>query len=196
MGMTLPNQLSLFRLILIPFLVVAILYGRAGWALTVFVVAGLTDALDGLIARKTGQKTALGAFLDPMADKLLMTAVFVVLSLPPMRSLPEFFLHNRLPIWLSVLVISRDVIIVLVALLLNLALNVRRFRPTLPGKLATATQVVTVSFFLLFNALEVDSAVMRAVCISSCLVATVISGLHYAWHATRHLASEGGASGS
>ena len=190
--MTLPNQLSLFRMVLIPFLVVAILYGRPGWALTIFILAGATDVLDGLIARTTGQKTALGAFLDPMADKLLMTAAFIVLSLPPMASLPEFYLDNRLPIWLTVLVIGRDVIIVLVALLFNLALNVRRFPPTLPGKVATAAQVATVSFFLLFNALAVSSAVMRAVCIGACLAATVGSGLHYAWHATRHLAADGG----
>ncbi|MFQ5718967.1 MAG: CDP-alcohol phosphatidyltransferase family protein [Acidobacteriota bacterium] len=190
MGMTLPNQLSLFRMVLIPFLVVAVLYGQARWALAIFVVAGVTDALDGLIARTTGQKTALGAFLDPMADKLLMTAAFVVLSLPPMASLPRFHPANQLPIWLAVLVIGRDLIIVLVALLFNLALNVRRFPPTLPGKLATVSQVATVSFFLLFNALAIDSAVMRMLCITACLVATIGSGLHYAWHAATHLASD------
>ena len=191
--MTLPNQLSLFRMILIPFLVVAVLYGHPGWGLAIFVLAALTDALDGLIARTTGQKTALGALLDPMADKILMTAAFVVLSLPPMKSLPQFHLDNRLPIWLAVLVIGRDIIIILVALLFNLALNVRRFTPTLPGKLTTATQITTVSFFLLFNALGVDSPVMRTLCVTACLVATIGSGLHYAWYATRNLATDSGA---
>lgn len=192
MAMTVPNQLTLFRMVLIPFLVVAVLYGRPGWALTIFIVAGLTDALDGIIARRTGQKTALGALLDPLADKFLMTAAFIVLSLPPLRSLPQFHLDNRLPIWLTVLVIGRDVIIILVALLFNLALNVRRFTPTLPGKFTTVAQIVTVSFFLLFNALAVNSPAMRTVCITACLVATVASGLHYAWHAARNLAVDGG----
>ena len=187
MGLTLPNQLTLFRMVLIPFFVVAVLYGRMGWALAIFVLAGLTDALDGLVARLTGQRSSLGAFLDPMADKLLMTAAFVVLSLPPMVSQPQFHLTNRLPIWLSILVIGRDVLIVVVALMFNLALNVRRFRPTLPGKLATGVQVGTVSVFLLLNALEIDSPVTRTACIVCCLLATVGSGLHYAWYAARRL---------
>jgi cardiolipin synthase len=174
-------------MVLIPFFVVAVLYGRMGWALGIFVLAGMTDLLDGLVARLTGQRSSLGAFLDPMADKLLMTAAFVVLSLPPMVSQPQFQLTNRLPIWLSILVIGRDVLIVVVALMFNLALNVRRFRPTLPGKLATAVQVATVSVFLLLNALELDSPMIRTACIACCLLATVASGLHYAWYAARRL---------
>jgi cardiolipin synthase (CMP-forming) len=191
MGLTLPNQLTLFRMMLIPFFVVAVLYGEAVWALTLFVLAGLTDALDGLVARVTGQRSALGAFLDPMADKLLMTSAFVVLALPPMPSLPRFHLDNRLPVWLSVLVIGRDVLIVIVALLVNLALRVTRFRPTLPGKIATGVQITTVSLFLLFNALGRPSEAMQALVVVACLVATVMSGLHYAWHAARHLAVNG-----
>ncbi|MFQ5669520.1 MAG: CDP-alcohol phosphatidyltransferase family protein [Acidobacteriota bacterium] len=190
MGLTLPNQLTLFRMVLIPFLVVAVLYGHFGWAFVLFLMAGVTDALDGLIARLTRQKSALGAFLDPLADKLLMTAVFVVLSLPPLASLPHFQPANRVPIWLAVLVIGRDVLIVLVALLFNLAFNIKRFPPTLPGKLTTGAQVLTVSFFLFFNALAISSLVMRRLWIAVCLVATVGSGLHYAWHAARNLAAD------
>jgi cardiolipin synthase len=190
LGLTLPNQLTLFRMVIIPFFVVAVLYAHSEWALGLFVLAGLTDALDGLVARLTGQRSALGAFLDPMADKLLMTAAFVVLSLPPMASLPQFYLHNRLPIWLTVLVIGRDVLIVMVALLFNLALNVTRFPPTLPGKLATALQVLTVCLFLLLNALAMDSPLMRTLSVTACLVATVGSGFHYAWYAARRLASD------
>ncbi len=190
MGLTIPNQLTLVRMALIPFFVVAVLYGRPQWALGLFVMAGLTDALDGLVARLAGQRSALGAFLDPMADKLLMTAAFVVLSLPPMASLPQFHLTNRLPIWLTVLVIGRDVLIVLVALLFNLALNVTRFPPTLPGKVATGVQVLTVSLFLLFNALGADSPAMRTLSVTACLVATVGSGFHYAWYAARRLAAD------
>ncbi|MFQ5766477.1 MAG: CDP-alcohol phosphatidyltransferase family protein [Acidobacteriota bacterium] len=192
MGLTLPNQLTLFRMVLIPFFVVAVLYGWSVWAFCIFAAAGLTDALDGLIARWTEQRSSLGAFLDPMADKLLMTAAFIMLSLPPLRSIPAFHLHNRIPIWLAVLVIGRDLLIVLVALLVHLALHVTRFRPTLPGKLATVIQISTVSLFLLFNALAVSSPLMRRLSVIACLVATVGSGLHYAWHAARRLVTDDG----
>jgi cardiolipin synthase len=174
-------------MVLIPFFVVAVLYGRMGWALGIFLLAGVTDALDGLVARLTGQRSSLGAFLDPMADKLLMTAAFVVLSLPPMASLPQYQPTNRLPIWLAILVIGRDVLIVLVALMFNLALNVRRFPPTLPGKVTTAVQLATISIFLLLNATQVNSPTARNLCIAACLVASVGSGLHYAWYAARKL---------
>jgi len=191
MGLTLPNQLTLFRMILIPFFVVVTLYGHTGWALGIFVLAGVTDGLDGLVARRTGQRSALGAFLDPAADKLLMTAAFVVLSLPPMRSLPLFHLENQLPVWLMVLVISRDLLIVLVALLFNLALGVSRFPPTLPGKITTGVQITTVSVFLLLNALELRLPWVAHVCVAACLLATVGSGLHYAWYAARSLSGDG-----
>ena len=191
MGLTLPNQLTLFRMILIPFFVVSTLYGDSGWALGIFVLAGVTDGLDGLVARLTSQRSALGAFLDPAADKLLMTAAFIVLSLPPMASLPEFHLLNRLPVWLTVLVISRDVLIVLVALLFNLATGLRRFPPTLPGKITTGVQITTVSVFLLLNALNMSLPWVAHICVIGCLLATVGSGLHYAWYATSSLASDG-----
>jgi len=82
MDLTLANQLTLIRLALVPAFVILVLYGRMGWALAAFVTAGITDGLDGLIARWTNKRTALGAFLDPMADKLLLVSAFVVLSLP------------------------------------------------------------------------------------------------------------------
>ena len=191
MGLTLPNQLTLFRMILIPFFVVATLYGHMGWALGIFILAGVTDGLDGLVARMTGQRSALGAFLDPAADKLLMTAAFVVLSLPPMLSLPQFHLENRLPVWLTVMVISRDFLIVLVAVLFNMALGLKRFPPTLPGKITTGVQITTVSVFLLLNALAVQWVWVAHFCVAACLLATVGSGLHYATYAVRKLAGDG-----
>src|SRR6266699_1060563 len=101
------NQLTLLRMFLIPAFVILVVYGYLGWALTVFVTAGITDALDGVIARRSGQKTTLGAWLDPMADKLMLVSAFVVLTLPNVG------LANRLPLWLTALVISRDVCIVI-----------------------------------------------------------------------------------
>ena len=103
---TLANQLTLLRMLLIPAFVLLVVYGYFGWALTVFIIAGATDALDGLIARLADQRTDLGAWLDPAADKLLLVTAFIVLTLPNLG------LVNRIPIWLTILVISRDVGIV------------------------------------------------------------------------------------
>src|SRR5712691_11562319 len=105
--LTAANQLTLLRMLLIPAFVILVVYGHLGWALIVFVIAGVTDGLDGIIARRSGQRTSLGAWLDPMADKLLLVTTFVVLTLPNLD------LANRLPVWLTVCIISRDVVIIL-----------------------------------------------------------------------------------
>src|SRR5580700_6142547 len=136
-ALTLANQLTLLRMFLIPLFVILVVYGHLGWALVVFATAGMTDGLDGLIARRSGQKTSLGAWLDPMADKLLLVTTFVVLTLPNLD------LTNRLPVWLTVCVISRDVVIVLTVAIVNLAVGRRTFRPSIFGKLATATYILT-----------------------------------------------------
>src|SRR6059058_3738479 len=130
-ALTAANQLTLLRMLLIPAFVILVVYGHLGWALTVFMVAGATDALDGLIARWSGQKTTLGAWLDPMADKLMLVSAFVVLTLPNLG------LANKLPLWLTALVISRDVCIVVTVAIVNLAIGRRTFRPSIFGKLAT-----------------------------------------------------------
>ena len=106
MNLTAANQLTILRMLIIPGFVILLMYGYRGWALVSFLVAGITDLLDGLIARWAGQKTTLGAWLDPMADKLLLVTMFVMLTLPGIG------LANRLPLWFTVLVISRDVAIV------------------------------------------------------------------------------------
>src|ERR1051325_5351655 len=116
-ALTPANQLTLLIMLLIPAFVILVLYGHLGWALVVFVVAGMTDALDGVIARRSSQRSQLGAWLDPMADKLLLVTTFVVLTLPGLD------LANRLPLWLTVLVISRDVVIVLTVAIINLAVG-------------------------------------------------------------------------
>src|SRR5947208_669096 len=144
-ALTPANQLTLLRMLLIPAFVILVVYGQLGWALFVFCTAGVTDALDGLIARRTGQKTSLGAWLDPMADKLLLVTTFVVLTLP------DLGLANRLPIWLTVLIISRDVGIVLTVAIVNLAVGPRTFRPSIYGKIATATYIVTAVAAIVFN---------------------------------------------
>jgi CDP-diacylglycerol--glycerol-3-phosphate 3-phosphatidyltransferase len=175
---TIANQLTLLRLLLIPVFVLLVVYGYAGWALVVFIVAGLTDALDGLIARKSNQRTTLGAWLDPAADKLLLLAAFVVLTLP------NIGLVNRLPIWLTVTAISRDVGIVLTVAIVNLAIGPRTFKPSALGKFATAFFLVTCIVVLYFNYLGYRSPIVD-VFIWTALIITVVSALDYVWRIAR-----------
>ena len=177
-ALTPANQLTLLRMLLIPAFVILVLYGYLGWALIVFATAGITDGLDGLIARRSGQKTQLGAWLDPMADKLLLMTTFILLTLPGLD------LSNRLPIWLTVLIITRDVGIVLTVTIVNLAIGPRTFRPSIFGKMATATYIVTAVVAMLFNYLRTHSVIFDVMVYAS-LAITLISGLHYIWHAAR-----------
>ena len=172
------NQLTLLRMLLIPAFVILVVYGHLGWALVVFVTAGITDGLDGLIARRSGQKTRLGAWLDPMADKLLLVTAFVLLTMPGLG------LANRLPIWLTVLIISRDVVIVVTVAIISLAIGPRTFQPTMFGKVATATYIVTAVVAMLFNYLGYRSILVDAAIWAS-LAITLVSGLHYIWHVAR-----------
>ena len=177
-ALTPANQLTLLRMLLIPAFVILVLYGEMGWALTVFATAGVTDGLDGLIARRSGQKTQLGAWLDPMADKLLLVTTFVVLTLPGLG------LANRLPVWLTVLIISRDVVIVLTVTIVNLAIGSRTFQPSVFGKAATAIYIVTAVAAMLFNYLGRHSGLVDVLVYAS-LAITIVSSLHYIWHAAR-----------
>ena len=170
--LTIANQLTLLRMLLVPALVLLVLYGRFGWALIVFAAAGLTDALDGLFARMTGQKTSLGAWLDPAADKLLLVTTFIVLTLP------NIGLVNRVPLWLTVLVISRDIGIVLTVAIVNLAVGPRTFRPSLLGKAATALFIVTCVVIMYFNFLGRPSMIVDALIWAS-LGITLASGVDY-----------------
>ncbi len=177
---TVANQLTLLRMLLIPAFIVLIIDGEQGWALAVFAIAGITDGLDGIIARRSGQKTTLGAWLDPMADKLMLVSAFVVLTLPNLG------LANRLPLWLTALVISRDVCIVVTVAIVNLAVGRRTFQPSIFGKMATAVYILTVSMAMLFNYLGYHSPVVT-LCVYASLALTLFSGFHYIWHASKLL---------
>ena len=179
-SLTVANQLTLLRMLLIPALVILVVYGLNGWALIVFTVAGITDVLDGLLARWWGEPTTLGALLDPMADKLLLISMFVVLTVPNLD------LPNQLPIWSTVLVISRDVIIVVTVAIANLSVGRLVFPPTTLGKVATVVYILTAAVTLWFNWLGRPS-VLVDVAVYAALGATLVSGLHYIIHATRVL---------
>jgi len=133
--MGLANWLTIARIVLIPVFVTLLVYDRVGLALSTFVLAGLTDTLDGYIARTRGNTTRLGAFLDPLADKLLLTASFVTLT---------YRFSWVLPFWLTAVVLSRDAVLVLVAVLIMLTGGHIHPAPTLLGKTSTVFQMVTV----------------------------------------------------
>ncbi|HXT69898.1 MAG TPA: CDP-alcohol phosphatidyltransferase family protein [Vicinamibacterales bacterium] len=175
--LTAANQLTLLRLLLVPVFVLCMLYGRPGWALVTFAVAAITDALDGLLARRSGP-TTLGAWLDPMADKLLLAAMFIVLTLPGLG------LTARIPIWLTVLVISRDIAIVMTVAIFNLAVARRTFKPSMLGKVATATYLVTGVVTLYAN---YDERALPLVPIAVYLSAaiTIVSGFEYLFRMRR-----------
>ena len=166
------NQLTLLRMLMIPAFVILVIYGEFGWALGVFVAAGITDGLDGLLARWSDEKTSLGAWLDPMADKLLLVTMFIVLTLPGIGS------ANPLPVWFTVLVLSRDIAIVLTVAVINLAVGPRTFPPSIFGKLATAIYIVTGVVTLYFNYLDVVSPII-AVFVYASLAITFVSAGHY-----------------
>jgi cardiolipin synthase len=171
-NLTLANQLTILRIALTPAFVLLVVYGYLGWALIVFATAGLTDAFDGLIARKAGQRTSLGAWLDPMADKLLLVTTFIVLTLPGIE------LTNHLPLWLTVLVISRDVVIVGVVAIINLAMGPRTFRPSILGKATTAVFILTSVAVMYYNYRGETSPVVDAGIWLS-LGLTLLSGADY-----------------
>jgi cardiolipin synthase len=172
------NQLTLMRMLLIPFFVILMIYGFRGWALVTFLTAGLTDLFDGLIARTMGEKTTLGAWLDPMADKLLLVTMFVMLTLPGLGD------PNRLPLWFTVLVISRDVAIVGTVAVVNLAIGPRTFRPSIYGKIATALYIVTGVVALFFNYLGRPGPLVPALIYASLFI-TFVSAGHYAYQVAR-----------
>jgi len=170
-----PNLLTLLRMCLAPLLVAAILEGYYKLSFALFVAAGLTDALDGAIARMLRQRSLLGQYLDPVADKLLLSALFLVL-----------LYKGLMPATVTVLVFGRDVGILLVAALLYAVVGRREFRPSIFGKANTIAQVCAVAAVLLHHLTDAYWVfVCEKVALDATIALTVISGLHYAWVASR-----------
>ncbi len=180
MYLTLPNVLTLLRILAVPVFAIAVWYGRNVGACVIFALAGLTDMLDGYIARRFNQKSTLGAILDPAADKLLMTTAFVLLAMP------NDYLAIRIPAWVAILAISRDVAISLVALRASSHFDPAKFRPTLLGKFTTGVQLVTISLTLLFNAVGPEPWYPVLVPWIYYVTAAMVlaSGMHYFFRAT------------
>jgi cardiolipin synthase (CMP-forming) len=166
---TAPNQLTLLRMIFVPFIVIHLVEGRYLWALVVFVIAGFSDGLDGLLARTLHQQTLLGQYLDPIADKLLLSTMFLVLSI----------LH-KIPWKYTVVVFSRDISILAASAVLFAIAGLRDFRPSIFGKANTFSQIAAVFFVLMFEVRPLRWVwITRKVCLRATFIFTIISALHY-----------------
>jgi cardiolipin synthase len=174
---TVPNQITFLRLGFLPIFLILIAYDHYRWALLVLVVAGLSDGIDGLLARSLNQRSALGAYLDPIADKLLLSSSFVILAF-----------KNQLAWWLTILVLSRDVLILIVAVVILLVSGYRPFPPSIYGKLTTAAEIVLV-FLVVLEAAYPDYhlGALNRVLIYAVTTLSIVSGFHYSFATARHL---------
>jgi cardiolipin synthase (CMP-forming) len=174
---TAPNQLTLLRMLFLPFIVINLVDRHYHWALALFVLAGLSDGLDGLLARTLHQQTTLGQYLDPIADKLLLSTVFMVLSI----------LH-KIPWKFTVVVFSRDISILGVSAVLYAIAGLRDFRPSIFGKANTFSQVAAIFFVML---LEIDHArwisLARLACLRATFTFTILSGVYYIYLVEKRL---------
>lgn len=172
--LTIPNLLTFMRMALIPVFASLLFYDYSGLALAVFLIAGISDGIDGFLARKFDQESELGTILDPIADKLLMTTAFIILTMPnvlqPVRHLP-------VPFWVTAAVLGRDILIITVAAAINIMTGFRGFKPSWLGKLSTLVQVIAVTMILLAAVFKVSFFLPTVYTIVVLLA--FASGLHY-----------------
>jgi len=183
--LTIPNLLTFMRMALIPAFASMIFYGHYKLGLAFFVIAGITDGIDGFLARRFGQESELGTIIDPIADKLLMTTAFVILSLP--NVMPQVR-HLPVPFWVTVTVIGRDVLILMVAMAITMFTGFRGFKPSFWGKLSTLVQVLAVTL-ILFSAVSGYSFYLPTTYTITTLLAFV-SGVHYVFQVARLMRDE------
>src|SRR5216683_108845 len=176
---TVPNQITLLRLGFLPIFLILISYEQYRWALAVLVIAGLSDGIDGLLARRLNQRSSLGAYLDPIADKLLLSSSFVILAF-----------KKKIAWWLTIMVLSRDVLLLTVAIVIILIAGYRAFPPSILGKFTTAFQIILVFAIVLAEAypnLQLASANRALIYLVAAL--TTLSGFHYSFSIARKLSS-------
>jgi cardiolipin synthase len=183
---TVPNVLTVFRMVLIPVFVSLLFYQRFILALSVFVLAGVTDGLDGLLARRFDQRSQLGTILDPIADKLMLVTSFVVLSMRSVfpQPLPS---HLPVPFWVTVAVISRDVFIVVGAAAINMVTGFRGFRPSLLGKINTTVQIVAIAAIIFAASVPFGTGYYLPTIYTIVFALAVLSGAHYVFFVSKLL---------
>jgi cardiolipin synthase len=176
---TVPNQITLLRLGFLPFFLILISYERYKWALLVLVVAGLSDGIDGLLARSLNQRSSLGAYLDPIADKLLLSSSFIILAF-----------KKQIAWWLTIIVFSRDILILVVAVVILLISGYRPFPPSIYGKTTTAFKIIIV-FTVVFSAAYPSFHLAKIIhlLVYGVTLFSIGSALHYSFSTARHLSS-------
>jgi cardiolipin synthase (CMP-forming) len=174
---TVPNQITLLRLGFLPFFLILVFYEEYRWSLAVLLFVALTDAIDGFLARRLRQKSALGAYLDPIADKLLLSSSFVVLAM-----------GKKIAWWLTIMVLSRDVLLLVVAAVIIIVQGYRPFPPSLLGKATTLFEITLVCFVIFAAAYPNDRAPLLIHHLAYLVAAlVVVSGFHYAFVVARRL---------
>jgi cardiolipin synthase len=178
--LTVPNQLTFLRLAFLPFFIIAIKYDRYDWALGILIVSGVSDGLDGLLARGLNQRTPLGAYLDPIADKLLLSSSYFVLAL-----------KGKIGWWLAILVLGRDVLILVACVVILLTVGYRAFPPSVWGKATTFFEISLVTLVLLLAVWDNQPLfVLRETCAYCVAAFVMISGIHYSIVVARQLQTE------
>jgi cardiolipin synthase (CMP-forming) len=173
---TVPNQITLLRLGFLPIFLTLIAYQRYRWALLVLVVAGLSDAIDGLLARRLNQRSSLGAYLDPIADKLLLSSSFIILAY-----------KTRIAWWTTIIVISRDILMLTVATVIILISGYRPFPPSILGKLTTFFEIILVFTVVLTAAYpQFHSRLLHNTLVDIVTFCAAASALHYSFLVTLH----------
>jgi cardiolipin synthase (CMP-forming) len=174
---TVPNELTFLRLAFLPLFIIAIQYDRYSIALGILVAGGLSDGLDGWLARSLNQKTALGAYLDPIADKLLLSSSYFVLAL-----------KGKIGWWLAILVLGRDVLLLIACAVILLTVGYRPFPPSVWGKLATTFEILLIVLVLVMAVWgRANLSLARELCGYVVAVLVVVSGLHYSITVSRQL---------
>ena len=180
--LTIANLLTFLRMALIPVFAILLVYNREGWALVVFTIAGVSDGVDGFIARRMRQESELGTIIDPIADKLLMTTAFVMLTLPSVMGTPR---HLPVPFWVTATVIGRDVLIIAVAGAINMMTGFRGFKPSWLGKASTFVQVVGVILILIAAVFPELRGFYLPTVYTVVAAFAVFSGIHYIFYVAK-----------
>jgi cardiolipin synthase (CMP-forming) len=185
---TIPNILTFLRMALIPVFASLLYYGNYGWALFVFFFAGVSDGIDGFIARKFNQSSSLGTILDPIADKLLMTTAFILVTLP--HVLPADNKHFPVPFWVTSAVIGRDILIIVVAMAIFVMTEFRGFKPSFWGKLSTVVQISAIGIVLIATIFPDGSGYYLPTVYFLVTALAAISGIHYIFHVAKLMNKE------
>ena len=180
--LTVANLLTFLRIGLIPVFAILLVYNRAGWALVVFTIAGVSDGIDGFIARRLKQESELGTIIDPVADKLLMTTAFIMLTIPGML---EPGRHLPVPFWVTAAVIGRDIAIIAVAGAINVMTGFRGFQPSWLGKASTFVQVTGVILILIAAVCPYLRGFYLPTVYTTVAAFAVFSGIHYIFHVAK-----------